>query len=380
MKDRIGQSSSRKKKNTESDFSNVTGVPKPDNYGGFSPDDDGMPPKKKSKLPIILCGLLAVAVVAGGGWFLLSRNGGGDVVQQPAQPSVEYPLNTAELDQDEQALQQVLQSAKSQRVPTMTQLVDLIAINELLGTVESSGDGKNANLVAQLETESLAAKAAEFKTTNNDDTIGWIRIPNTNVDYPVVYKAGVENYAYYESKGYDKQYSKDGVIWADYECTFPELSQNTTLYGHNWHNIYTPRTQANMQANDLMFSLVMSYNYTDFAQENPFVYFSTTEQDCVFQVFASYYTDLNFGYNYAQMSQEDFQKVIAEAKAKSLSNYNVPVTSEDKIVTLSTCTRVHGNTNNQRFVVMAKLVPVGTPSTTISTHSNPIAYNSSIDA
>lgn len=184
-------------------------------------------------------------------------------MQQPAQPSVEYPLNTAELDQDEQALQQVLQSAKSQRVPTMTQLVDLIAINELLGTVESSGDGKNANLVAQLETESLAAKAAEFKTTNNDDTIGWIRIPNTNVDYPVVYKAGVENYAYYESKGYDKQYSKDGVIWADYECTFPELSQNTTLYGHNWHNIYTPRTQANMQANDLMFSLVMSYNYTD---------------------------------------------------------------------------------------------------------------------
>ena len=380
MKDRIGQSSSRKKKNTESDFSNVTVVPKPDNYGGFSPDDDGMPPKKKSKLPIILCGLLAVAVVAGGGWFLLNRNGGGDVVQQPAQPSVEYPLNTAELDQDEQALQQVLQSAKSQRVPTMTQLVDLIAINELLGTVESSGDGKNANLVAQLETESLADKAAEFKTTNNDDTIGWIRIPNTNVDYPVVYKAGVENYAYYESKGYDKQYSKDGVIWADYECTFPELSQNTTLYGHNWHNIYTPRTQANMQANDLMFSLVMSYNYTDFAQENPFIYFSTTEQDYVFQVFASYYTDLNFGYNYAQMSQEDFQKVIAEAKAKSLSNYNVPVTSEDKIVTLSTCTRVHGNTNNQRFVVMAKLVPVGTPSTTISTHSNPIAYNSSIDA
>ena len=358
----------------------MTGVPKPDNYGGFSPDDDGMPPKKKSKLPIILCGLLAVAVVAGGGWFLLNRNGGGDVVQQPAQPSVEYPLNTAELDQDEQALQQVLQSAKSQRVPTMTQLVDLIAINELLGTVESSGDGKNANLVAQLETESLADKAAEFKTTNNDDTIGWIRIPNTNVDYPVVYKAGVENYAYYESKGYDKQYSKDGVIWADYECTFPELSQNTTLYGHNWHNIYTPRTQANMQANDLMFSLVMSYNYTDFAQENPFIYFSTTEQDYVFQVFASYYTDLNFGYNYAQMSQEDFQKVIAEAKAKSLSNYNVPVTSEDKIVTLSTCTRVHGNTNNQRFVVMAKLVPVGTPSTTISTHSNPIAYNSSIDA
>ena len=96
--------------------------------------------------------------------------------------------------------------------------------------MESSGDGKNANLVAQLETESLAAKAAEFKTTNNDDTIGWIRIPNTNVDYPVVYKAGVENYAYYESKGYDKQYSKDGVIWADYECTFGAFAEHYPVW------------------------------------------------------------------------------------------------------------------------------------------------------
>lgn len=239
----------------------------------------------------------------------------------------------------------------------MTQLVDLIAINELTGTLESDGDGGNANIVAALPEESLSAQAAEFQASTNDDTIGWIQIPNTNVDYPVVYKAGVENYAYYESLGYDKQYSKDGVIWADYECTFPELSQNTTLYGHNWYNIYTPRTLENMQSNDLMFSLVMSYHYTDFAQQNPFIYFSTTEQDYVFQVFAAFYTDLSFGYNFANMTQEQTQQVIAEAKAKSRQNYNVSVTSEDKILTLSTCTRMYGNTNNQRFVVMAKLVP-----------------------
>ena len=260
-----------------------------------------------------------------------------------------------------------------QLAPTMTQLVDLIAINELTGTLESDGDGVNANTVAALPEESLSAQAAEFQASTNDDTIGWIQIPNTNVDYPVVYKAGVENYAYYESLGYDKQYSKDGVIWADYECTFPELSQNTTLYGHNWYNIYTPRTLENMQSNDLMFSLVMSYHYTDFAQQNPFIYFSTTEQDYVFQVFAAFYTDLSFGYNFANMTQEQTQQVIAEAKAKSRQNYNVSVTSEDKILTLSTCTRMYGNTNNQRFVVMAKLVPAGTPSTTNSTHPNAVA-------
>ena len=42
-------------------------------------------------------------------------------------------------------MQDVLQSAKEQRVPSMTQLVDLIAINKLAGTLESEGDGKNAN-------------------------------------------------------------------------------------------------------------------------------------------------------------------------------------------------------------------------------------------
>ena len=70
--------------------------------------------------------------------------------------------------------------------------------------------------------------------------------------------------------------------------------------------------------------------------------------------------------------------MIAEAKAKSLANYNVPVTSEDQILTLSTCTRFYGNTSNQRFVVMAKLVSEGTPSTTISTHTNPVAYNGKV--
>lgn len=373
MKDRIGQSNKKKKTPTDPNVSGVTGVPKPESFAGFSEDEK---PPKKSKLPLILLIVLIIALVAGGIYFFLNRSSGGG--STASAPNISYPANTASLSEQQQAQQDVLLSAKAQKVPTIVQLVDLVAINELTGPLESAGDGKNANVVATLSETSLAEKAAEFKTSTNDDTIGWVNLPNTNVDYPVVHKEGRENYAYYESKGYDKNYSRDGVIWADYECTFPELSQNTTLYGHNWHNIYTPRTQANAQSNDTMFSLVMSYHYPEFAQENPFIYFSTTEKDYVFQVFAGFYTDLSFGYNFANMTQEQFQQVIAEAKAKSLANYNVPVTSEDKILTLSTCTRMYGNTENQRFVVMAKLVSEGTPSTTISTHSNPVAYNAKV--
>ena len=377
MKDRIGQSV--KKNDTPSEDNTIRVNDKP--LAGYSAGDK--PPHKKSKLPLILGAIVLATAIAAGAWYFLGHKeepGTPDSPDAPpaAEPVIQYPTDPKEADAQAQEIQDSIISAKGQSVPTLVQLDDLIDINKLTGKLESSGPAKNANLIAEVEGESLAQKAAAFKASKNDDTIGWIKIPNTNVDYPVVYKAGEANYAYYESKGYDKQYSKDGVIWADYECTFPELADNTVLYGHNWHNIYTPRTMANMHANDTMFSLVNSYHHTSFAQDNPFIYFSTTEKDYVFQVFASFYTDLAFTYNYANMPQDLFQETIAEAKAKSLTNYNVPVTTEDHILTLSTCTRFHGNTSNQRFVVMAKMVPEGTPSTTISAHSNAIAYNASI--
>lgn len=173
-------------------------MPTPDSFAGFSADDYQ---PKKPKWPILVCGVVAVALVAGGAWYFLSNQGS---ITEPGTPSVQYPENTAGVDEQQQAMQDVLQSAKEQRVPSMTQLVDLIAINKLAGTLESEGDGKNANVVATLPTESLAQKATEFKESTNEDTIGWIQLPNTNVDYPVVYKAGSENYDYYGSLDYNK--------------------------------------------------------------------------------------------------------------------------------------------------------------------------------
>ena len=49
MKDRIGQSS-RKKKPVDKSVSSITGVPTPDSFAGFSADDDYQP--KKPKWPI----------------------------------------------------------------------------------------------------------------------------------------------------------------------------------------------------------------------------------------------------------------------------------------------------------------------------------------
>jgi len=62
--------------------------------------------------------------------------------------------------------------------------------------------------------------------------------------------------------------------------------------------------------------------------------------------------------------------MISEALKRSIHNYNVNVSTSDQILTLSTCTRVYGQRSDQRFVVMAKKVKAGTPSTTITSHPN----------
>ena len=62
--------------------------------------------------------------------------------------------------------------------------------------------------------------------------------------------------------------------------------------------------------------------------------------------------------------------IINEAKARSLHDFAVDVNSSDKILTLSTCTRAYGQTSQQRFVVMARLMRPGETITEVSITPN----------
>lgn len=187
----------------------------------------------------------------------------------------------------------------------------------------------------------------------NSDVVGWITISNTNINYPVVIGA---NTAYYTSRGYYKEPSRNGVIWLDSDTKFATngaiTSQNAVIYGHNWTNCWRPVRIGN--PNDVMLAQLAAYDNAEFAAENPYIRLTTVDGDHLYQVFTVFYTDLNFHYNYA-----DGQRVpgiISKAKGMSIHKFDVPVSSTDKIITLSTCTRVLGPGDNQRFVVMAKKI------------------------
>lgn len=219
-------------------------------------------------------------------------------------------------------------------------------------TVESSASGFDPKSVGGTGSNSIGA----WKEIN-DEVVGWFKIPGTNVNWPVV--VGENNNEYLEIDYY-KNKNKNSVIWADSDSTFgtkKDITRNTVLYGHNWTNISAnPRIG---DPKDVMFGQVPAFHHLDFARKTPYIHYSTEEANMTWKVFAVYYTDLGFPFYNSTPNDKQFKEMIDTAKRKSLHNYDVDVDVNDKIITLSTCTRAYGNTANQRFVVMARLLRDG---------------------
>ncbi|MDD2955599.1 MAG: class B sortase [Oscillospiraceae bacterium] len=199
--------------------------------------------------------------------------------------------------------------------------------------------------------------------SQNSHVVGWLNIPNTTVDEPVVQTSNNKDYFRLNWLG---GYQFSGCYWADYECRLgarSNLLQNTIIYGHNLDDD---------KVNGVKFAQLMNFADLEFAKNNPYIYFSTPEDDMTWQVFAAFYSDTKLNYITPTMSVTDYNNLLTEAKLRSEHNYDVNVTINDKILTLSTCTYKYGARTDQRFVVMAKLLPAGTKlETTVNVVANP---------
>lgn len=169
----------------------------------------------------------------------------------------------------------------------------------------------------------------------NSDTVGWIRIPNTNIDYPVV--QGDDNEFYLKHDFYKKQ-NVYGWIFSDFKNGFPILSWNTILYGHN--------TSVGIMFGDLINFLDENWYKNE---ENKYIYFSTKESDYKFEIFSVY--KINNTNDYLSIDNKD--GFIDMIKNRSFIDFGVDV-EDEKILTLSTC--YNSISSNIKLVVHAKMV------------------------
>lgn len=172
----------------------------------------------------------------------------------------------------------------------------------------------------------------------NSDTVGWLFVDGTNINYPVVQS---KNNSYYLYHSFDKSKNYAGWIFADYRNNMVNLGKNTIIYGHG-------------RLDKTMFGtlkyIVKSSWFKD--TENHIVKLSTPTENTLWQVFSvyhipteSYYITTDFG------TDESFELFINTMKERSFYNFEATVNKDDKVLTLSTCWN-----KKERVVLHAKLI------------------------
>lgn len=215
------------------------------------------------------------------------------------------------------------------------------------------------------------ANIASYKKIN-EDVKGWLNIPGTNINYPVLQSPSNYDPHYYLDKNIYRNTDVNGVVYAGSTCYLDggasSLSANTVLFGHNWTNYSAAPRIGN--ASDVMFAQLAAYHYLDFAKNHPYIWFSTEDAEMKWVIFSVFYTDISF--NYIQPDPvEGIQYILDGAMSRGRYIFDVDVNSNDKILTLSTCTRAYGKSDKQRFVVMARLMRKGETVKEIGVTANP---------
>lgn len=175
----------------------------------------------------------------------------------------------------------------------------------------------------------------------NNDMVGWITIPDTKVNYPVLQTPN--NKDYYLYRNFEKKWSDWGAIYAREVCDINLPSDNITLYGHH-------------MTDGSMFAGLDKFKKEAFFKDHQTFTFDTLYEHHTYQIWAVFKTSANLdqGFPYHQFSdaatQEEFDAFVSTVK--SMQFYETGVTPQfgDKMIALSTC---EYSLDNGRFVVCA---------------------------
>nr|MBQ8251784.1 class B sortase [Lachnospiraceae bacterium] len=187
----------------------------------------------------------------------------------------------------------------------------------------------------------------EYKSlyNQNKNLIGWLKIADTNIDYPVMQ---TDDNEYYLDHDVNHEQDKNGTLFMDYQCDVMKPSSNFIIYGHN------------MRSGN-MFGNLDKYKSEDYYKKHPTILFDTIYEKAVYQVmyvFNSHiYTEDEITFKYYQMidiaSEKEFESNMKNMQEMSLYNTGVEAVYGEQLLTLSTCD--YGE-DDGRFVVVAKRI------------------------
>ena len=198
------------------------------------------------------------------------------------------------------------------------------------------------------ETAVMLPKFTQLYEENPDFT-GWLRIPGTKIDYPVMTRSGDNNY--YLDKNFEQQHDKNGLLILDYRNDIENTAgvpQNFIIYGHNMRT-------------GVMFGTLKNYKEKTFCDEHRTIRFDTLYEESEYRVVAAmlsgvaYEDEDVFRYYDAidTSTEENFNVFRENVLGNAIHTTEETLEYGDTCLILSTCDNYK---EDGRFVLVAKKV------------------------
>ena len=187
----------------------------------------------------------------------------------------------------------------------------------------------------------------DYKTlySLNRNLIGWVKIDDTYIDYPVLQTT---NNDYYLDHNFDQEQDKNGSIFLDKDCSVLPRTTNLIIYGHHMRS-------------GRMFGQLNKYSSESFYEDHKYIQFDTIYEKGTYEIMYVFrsriYEESEIVFKYYQFinatSEIEFNSYMREMAAMSLYDTGVTAQYGDELLTLSTCDYY---TDYGRFAVVAKRI------------------------
>ncbi len=220
------------------------------------------------------------------------------------------------------------------------------AASEIQELYHHQQDSENNNDSEKAEEDSKFSELSKI----NSEICGWITVPGTRIDYPVLQGNKNETH-FYLDHNYKREKSKYGSIFLDPICQLSENPKNCVIYGHH-------------MADGQMFADLMKFSSLDFYKQNPLISFETIyDRNAKWKIFSVFKTNTLasqgkiFYYVVSDFADNNsFLDYVSQIRKRSLLDIPVDVNENDKLITLSTCSYEF---QDFRTVVVARRVRNG---------------------
>ena len=224
--------------------------------------------------------------------------------------------------------------------------VAIFSLGKIADYCYHSNESKN-NIRELISDEDTKGENYRRLKEHNPDIVGWIRIPGTPVDYPVMW---TEKYL---RTDFDGNYSLSGFLFVSADCNVSPMPDdkaysNTLIYGHH------------MQDGN-MFAVLTEYENQDFYEKHKSIEFDRIYEDgsyeeYEYEIFSALKTEIGKGfeyYRYADVEDADrLNEYLENVERYNLLTYKRTVDNVSDLMTLSTCS-YHVSGDKGRFVVVA---------------------------